>query len=76
MVPVLEIAGEPLFQAYIGSSGNPGYRDFAVVAEMVRGSTIADGVSLDVNPSSRQVLTALIREGHLEHLVSCGARLH
>jgi aconitate hydratase len=76
VVPVLEIAGEPLFQAYIGSSGNPGYRDFAVVAEMVRGRTIAEGVSLDVNPSSRQVLTALIREGHLEHLVSCGARLH
>jgi|TARA_B110000259_G_C14020845_1_gene403018 aconitate hydratase len=76
VVPVREIAGEPLHQAYIGSSGNPGYRDFAVVAEMVRGRTIAEGVSLDVNPSSRQVLTALIREGHLEHLVSCGARLH
>jgi len=76
VVPVREIAGEPLHQAYIGSSGNPGYRDFAVVAKMVRGRTIAEGVSLDVNPSSRQVLTALIREGHLEHLVSCGARLH
>jgi len=76
VVTVREIAGEPLHQAYIGSSGNPGYRDFAVVAEMVRGRTIAAGVSLDINPSSRQVLASLIREGHLEHLVSSGARLH
>ena len=76
VVPVREVAGEPLHQAYIGSSGNPGYRDFAVVAEMVRGRTVADGVSLDINPSSRQVLTTLIREGYLGDLVASGARLH
>ncbi|WP_280554695.1 aconitate hydratase [Halomonas sp. 25-S5] len=76
VVPVREVAGEPLHQAYIGSSGNPGYRDFAVVAKMVRGRTVADGVSLDINPSSRQVLTTLIREGYLGDLVASGARLH
>ncbi|PAU75202.1 aconitate hydratase [Halomonas salipaludis] len=76
VVPVREVAGEPLHQAYIGSSGNPGYRDFAVVAEMLRGRRVADGVSLDINPSSRQVLTTLIDEGHLADLVACGARLH
>ncbi len=76
VVPVHEVAGEPLHQAYIGSSGNPGYRDFAVVAEIVRGRTVADGVSLDINPSSRQVLSTLIREGHLGNLVASGARLH
>ncbi|WP_254275693.1 aconitate hydratase [Halomonas sp. 3H] len=76
VVPVSEVAGEPLHQAYIGSSGNPGYRDFAVVAEMVRGRTVAEGVSLDINPSSRQVLTTLIREGYLADLVASGARLH
>jgi aconitate hydratase len=76
VVPVHEVAGEPLHQAYIGSSGNPGFRDFAVVAEIVRGHTVAEGVSLDVNPSSRQVLTTLIREGYLADLVACGARLH
>ncbi|SDM26253.1 aconitase [Franzmannia pantelleriensis] len=76
VVAVREVAGEPLHQAYIGSSGNPGYRDFAVVAEMVRGRRVADGVSLDINPSSRQVLTTLINEGYLADLVACGARLH
>jgi aconitate hydratase len=76
VVPVREVAGKPLHQAYVGSSGNPGYRDFAVVAEIVKGRTVADSVSLDINPSSRQVLATLIREGYLSDLVACGARLH
>lgn len=76
VVTVREAAGKPLHQAYIGSSGNPGFRDFAVVAEIVRGKQVADGVSLDINPSSRQVLTSLIEQGYLADLVASGARLH
>ncbi|OAZ93477.1 aconitate hydratase [Halomonas sp. G11] len=76
VVTVREAAGQPLHQAYIGSSGNPGYRDFAVVAEIVRDRQVADGVSLDINPSSRQVLTTLIQQGYLADLVASGARLH
>ncbi len=76
VVTVREAAGQPLHQAYIGSSGNPGFRDFAVVAEIVRGKQVADGVSLDINPSSRQVLASLIEQGYLADLVASGARLH
>ncbi len=32
VVPVREVAGEEIYQAYIGSSANPGFRDFAVAA--------------------------------------------
>src|SRR5699024_7827952 len=35
VVPVSEVAGTPIYQSYIGSSANPGYRDFAVAAEIV-----------------------------------------
>ncbi len=76
VVPVGEVAGEPIYQCYIGSSSNPGYRDFAVAAEIVKGRMAADGVSLDINPSTRQILAALIDEGHLASLVGAGARLH
>jgi predicted aconitate hydratase len=76
VVPVSSVAGQPLYQAYIGSSGNPGYRDFAVVAEIMRDQKVPPGVSLDINPSTRQVLTSLIEEGHLATLVQAGARLH
>ncbi|WP_273206662.1 aconitate hydratase [Marinobacter subterrani] len=76
VVPVEEVAGKPIYQSYIGSSGNPGYRDFSVVADIVRGQRVADGVSLDINPSTRQILSALIDEGHLGALVAAGGRIH
>src|SRR5699024_9361835 len=53
VVAVTEVAGSPIYQSYIGSSANPGYRDFAIAAEMVAGKKIASNVSLDINPSSR-----------------------
>jgi aconitate hydratase len=76
VVPVREIEGEPVYQAYIGSSANPGYRDVAVAALMVRGRRVAPGVSFDVNPTSRQLLETLIRVGLLSDLIHAGARLH
>jgi aconitate hydratase len=76
VVPVTEVAGEPIYQAYIGSSANPGFRDFAVPARMVRDHPVATGVSFDINPTSRQDLEHLIRDGSLADLIRSGARLH
>jgi aconitate hydratase len=76
IVKVSEVAGEPIYQAYIGSSANPGWRDFAVAAEIVRGSTVPADVSFDVNPTSRETLESLIVDGRLAALVAAGARIH
>ncbi len=78
VVPVREVAGKPIAQAYVGSSANPGYRDFAVVAEICAaiGGVVHPRVSFDVNPSSRQILGNLINDGHLLSLVRAGARIH
>jgi aconitate hydratase len=76
VVAVREVAGDEIYQAYVGSSANPGYRDFAVVAKIVEGRQVHDRVSLDVNPSSRQVLENLVRDGHVTQLLRAGARLH
>ncbi|GIN88538.1 aconitate hydratase [Heyndrickxia sporothermodurans] len=76
VVPVSEVEGTPIYQSYIGSSANPGYRDFAIAAEIVKGKHIADGISFDVNPTSRQMLTDLVRESHIASLLQSGARLH
>lgn len=76
VVPVKEIAGEPIYQSYIGSSANPGFRDFAIAAEIVKGKHIADGLSFDINPTSRQMLTDLVQEGHIASLLQAGGRLH
>jgi aconitate hydratase len=76
VVPVREVAGEEIYQAYIGSSANPGYRDIAIAAAMMKGRQVHDRVSLDINPSSREVLETLIAEGKLADLVHAGARIH
>lgn len=73
---VAEVAGAPIYQSYVGSSANPGYRDFAIVAEIMRGKHAADHVSLDINPSSNQTLLNLVRDGHIVNLLKAGARLH
>ena len=76
VVPVSEVAGKPIYQAYIGSSANPGYRDFAVCAEMVANRRVKLGVSFDINPSSRDILEELTRDGYLGKLIHAGARIH
>jgi len=74
--PVSEVAGEKIYQAYIGSSANPGYRDFAVSAIMLQGQRVNESVSFDINPTSRAQLETLVRDGHVSHLLHAGARLH
>ncbi|WP_164670843.1 aconitate hydratase [Virgibacillus doumboii] len=76
VVSVTELVGTPIYQSYIGSSANPGYRDFAVAAEIVHNKQVADGVSLDINPTSRQMLTDLVKESHIASLLQAGARMH
>jgi len=76
VVKVGDIQGKDVYQTYIGSSANPGWRDFAVAAEIVRGKTVPSNVSFDVNPTSRQLLEALIADGRLGALVAAGARIH
>ncbi len=76
VVTVASVAGKSITQAYIGSSANPGYRDLAVAAEIVKGQRIDDRVSFDINPASRQVLENLTEAGHLQSLIHAGARIH
>lgn len=76
VVPVREVAGREIFQAYIGSSANPGLRDFAIPALMVEGRTVNERVSFDINPTSRQMLENLADSGLLANLVRAGARIH
>ncbi|QIL91383.1 aconitate hydratase [Microbulbifer sp. SH-1] len=76
VVTVRSVAGKPIYQSYIGSSANPGLRDFVVPAKMVDGRRIPEQVSLDINPSSRQLLEEISRNGDLNRLLQAGARLH
>jgi aconitate hydratase len=76
VVPVREVAGKEIYQSYIGSSANPGLRDFAIAALIVDGKQVHDSVSFDVNPTSRQILENMIEIGILGKLIHAGARQH
>jgi aconitate hydratase len=76
VVPVREVAGKEIYQSYIGSSANPGLRDFAISALIVEGRQVHDRVSYDINPTSRQMLENLISLGLLTKLIHAGARIH
>ncbi|MFC5141797.1 aconitate hydratase [Actinomycetospora rhizophila] len=76
VVPVREVAGTPVGQVVIGSSANPGLRDFAIAARIVDGRQTHPGVSFDVNPTSRPILADLTRWGGTTSLIAAGARLH
>jgi aconitate hydratase len=76
VVPVREVAGEGISQVVIGSSANPGLRDFAIAAAMVAGRQTDSAVSFDINPTSRQILADLTKMGATRDLIIGGARIH
>jgi aconitate hydratase len=76
VVPVREAAGEPVYQVVVGSSANPGLRDFAILAAITGGRQAHPQVSLDVNPTSRQILADLTAMGGTLGLIQAGARIH
>ncbi|CAN5906477.1 aconitate hydratase [soil metagenome] len=76
VVPVRDAAGREIYQAMIGSSANPGLRDFAVAALIVDGKQVHDRVSFDINPTSRQILENLTQTGLLGKLIKAGGRIH
>ena len=76
VVPVAEIEGTPIAQVVLGSSANPGLRDFWVVSQILKGRRIHNSLSLDVNPSSRQMMQNLIALNGLADFYQSGARIH
>jgi len=76
VVPVSQVAGKPVYQCMVGSSANPGMRDFAIAGMIVDREKVHPRVSLDIIPSSRQILQNIAHQGQLEMLIASGGRVH
>ncbi len=76
VVKVTQVEGKPVFQTMVGSSANPGLRDFAIAALILKNQKVSEQVSLDIIPTSRQILQNLTTGGYLEMLLAAGARIH
>ena len=77
VVPVRDVEGREVSQVVVGSSANPGLRDFWVVSEIVKGKVADDRVSFDINPTSRQMIENLAAmDSSFLNLIHTGARFH
>ena len=76
VVPVSEVAGKPISQVVIGSSANPGLRDFWIAGAIVKGKSVNPDVSFDINPTSRQIIQNMIDTKAFANLITAGARFH
>ncbi|MBR1456061.1 MAG: aconitate hydratase [Oscillospiraceae bacterium] len=75
VVPVRSLKGVKVDQVCIGSCTNSSLYDMLKAAALLKGRTVAPGVSMSVSPGSRQVLTMLADCGALTDILSSGARL-
>ncbi len=75
VVQVHTLSDVKVDQVCIGSCTNSSLYDMLKVAAMLKGKTIAPGVSLSVSPGSKQVLSMLAQCGALTDILASGARV-
>ncbi len=62
-------------QVAMGSCTNSSLRDLKVVAQALKGKTIANNLHLTISPGSRQVVEHLMESGEMRYIVQAGARI-
>jgi 3-isopropylmalate/(R)-2-methylmalate dehydratase large subunit len=75
VVPLSQVAGTRVQQAFLGTCTNARLEDIAVAARVVAGRQVAPGTRMLVIPASSQVLREAMRLGYLETLLAAGAVL-
>ncbi len=75
VVKVRDVAGTPVQQVCIGSCTNSSYHDLGIVARLLRGKAVDQGLTVTVTPGSKQVFEMIARDGYLDDLISAGARV-
>jgi 3-isopropylmalate/(R)-2-methylmalate dehydratase large subunit len=73
VVPVGQVAGTRVDQAFIGTCTNGRLEDFEVAARILRGRKVAPQTRLLILPASREVLLSALAEGLVADLVTAGA---
>lgn len=75
VVPVTEVTGTEIHQAYIGTCTNGRLEDLRIAARVLAGRRISGNCRLSVCPPSRKVLKEALAEGIIAQLVEAGATL-
>jgi 3-isopropylmalate/(R)-2-methylmalate dehydratase large subunit len=72
-VPLRQVEGVPIHQAFIGSCANGNFDDLAAAAHVLAGKRVAPGVRLLVTPGSQAVYRQALAAGHIQVLMEAGA---
>jgi homoaconitate hydratase family protein len=73
VLPLTELIGTPVHQAYLGSCTGGRAEDIGVAARILEGKKISPNTRLIVVPASKQVYLDALRQGDVEKLVEAGA---
>jgi 3-isopropylmalate/(R)-2-methylmalate dehydratase large subunit len=72
---VMEVAGTPIAQGYIGTCTNGRVEDFAEAVKILRGRKIKKGVRLIVAPASNWIMKEAMKKGYIAAFLDAGATL-
>ena len=75
VVPVSQMIGEPIHQAFIGTCTGGRINDIKIAAEIIKGKKIPPWIRLLVIPASSQILKKCIDLGYIQILLDSGATL-
>ena len=75
VVPVSQMIGEPIHQAFIGTCTGGRINDIKIAAEIIKGKKISPWIRLLVIPASSQILKKCIDLGYIQILLDSGATL-
>ena len=73
VVPLREVAGTPINQAFLGTCTNGRLSDLAQAAQVLEGRQLHPGVRLVVIPASSQVYLDALEAGYIRTFVEAGA---
>jgi len=75
VVPVSQVAGEPINQALIGTCTGGRINDIKIAAQILKGRKIFSSVRLLIIPVSNKILEKCIELGYIQTLLNAGATL-
>ncbi|MCO5195505.1 MAG: aconitase/3-isopropylmalate dehydratase large subunit family protein, partial [Anaerolineae bacterium] len=73
IVPLTQVAGQPVAMAFIGSCTNSRLEDLHAAAAVLRGRHIAPDVRMIVTAASRKIFNEALRDGTIATLSEAGA---
>ncbi len=73
VLPLSEVRGTTIDQAFLGTCTNGRLEDLAAAAEVLKGKTIAPGKRMIVIPASQEIYLAALQAGYLETFIKAGA---